>query len=440
MPTIQGIDQFFHNSFSVPGGGPYGTVTGTPVLDTSIKPPLESAAVLLDNPGTGDVLGYTVSGTPARAWCGFYFRMATGSATSLLIQFATVGGNVARLYYDSGAAFLATIDEINYEYYAITLDEYQWVEMIYDASGTTHNLYTRIAGVDGTSVPRAGTSASTISNFTLTGPAFGNQHRFAHVMWGSAASTSDWLGEPTTLRSNTIYEGGVDGAIFDTFGNSPPDTTFDLGAGVECLYTTVQAHSGTRSIRWVAPNPTGVAQTGWSGFGSLTSNVWQRFYMFLPALPADNNFYPAAFRTGADTFCAGLRILSSGSGGIVTGRDASNSSAGCDGSVAVATGQWVRIEWRVLPGVGGTGTMNWRLFNDADSTTASDSNGSTGLTLGANINRNNVGFNVAVPAAGLTVYFDDIAVSTEGWIGPALVEDVETEALPQIPGMGAIGL
>lgn len=38
MPTVAGTDLFTHNNFTVPGGGPYSAVAGTPTVDTTTKP------------------------------------------------------------------------------------------------------------------------------------------------------------------------------------------------------------------------------------------------------------------------------------------------------------------------------------------------------------------------------------------------------------------
>jgi hypothetical protein len=212
--------------------------------------------------------------------------------------------------------------------------------------------------------------------------------------------------------------GGVDGADVTTGEASP--NTFDTVAqnSGQPDYSNVQSHSAPLAIRWVAPAPTASSFVAFGpGLGSTTIDVYARFYVFVPSLPADNNWYPMFHRTNTNAACAGLRILSSG---IISARDATNTSCGIDGSVAVATNQWVRIECRVLPHTS-AGTMEWRLYNNADSSTITDSNSGTGFAFGANIDQSNFGFNVSFPAAGLTVYFDDLQIATSGWIGPTVI-------------------
>lgn len=211
---------------------------------------------------------------------------------------------------------------------------------------------------------------------------------------------------------STNLETGVNGANVDPADAGSPDH-FDAVSGIPPVYTNVQKHSGNLSMRWSSLTTVQLVQ--WTGLGSITGDYYVRFYLFLPSLPPDNNCYPINVRTSADANCALLRILSTG---IIQGRDASNSSAGIDGTVAVATNQWVRIEWRVRAGTGGTGLMTWQLFNSADSTTVTDSGSATGLTLGANIDRVSFGLLVTAPAAGMTIYFDDLADGTTGWLGP----------------------
>ena len=217
---------------------------------------------------------------------------------------------------------------------------------------------------------------------------------------------------PAPPLSNNL-DLGVDGVDVTSGDPGSPDS-FNAVTGTPPKYTNVQARD-TLSMRWVAQNNVQFCQ--FTGLGSITTNVYVRTYMYLPALPGDNNFYPLNFRTSADVSCAILRILADGT---IQGRTADNSNAFAEGTISVATNQWVRLEWRVLPSTT-AGTMEWRLYNNADSSTASDSASNAGIVLGANIDRHSIGLTTAGVAAGLTVYYDDIAVSSTGWIGPSAV-------------------
>lgn len=212
------------------------------------------------------------------------------------------------------------------------------------------------------------------------------------------------------VRSNTL-EQGVDGNDVTTLDAGSPDS-FNAISAVPPKYTNVQKHSGALSMRWVTQIGPQFCQ--YTPLGGITTDGWMRAYMFMPALPSDNNFYPLAFRTAADASCAILRILTTG---VVQGRTADNSNAFAEGTVACATNQWIRLEWRVLPSVT-AGTMEWRLYNSADSSSPSDSASATGLVLGADLGSASYGLHTATVAAGMTVYYDDVDYSDVGWIGP----------------------
>lgn len=219
---------------------------------------------------------------------------------------------------------------------------------------------------------------------------------------------------PAPPLSNTLSN-GVDGVDVATSDPGSPNS-FQLVTATPPKYTNVQFHSSPLSMRWL-----NVVASHWCAFqslGSLTSDVYTRVYLFLPSLPSDNNFYPIAFRTNADASCAILRILSTG---IIQMRNAANSQIGNDSLVPVATNQWVRIETRVKASAT-VGEMEWRLYNSADSLTYTDTSKTiAGAVLGANLDAINFGTNVTFPAAGITFYFDDLAVSTTDWVGPSIV-------------------
>jgi hypothetical protein len=94
-----------------------------------------------------------------------------------------------------------------------------------------------------------------------------------------------------------------------------------------------------------------------------------------------------------------------------------------NGAVAVGTNKWVRIEIRCrTTAATTTGELDWWLYNTADATniTASDETKSaTGLNLATNVDEVRFG-QVTNPIASYTTYFDDMAVSTTGKIGPQI--------------------
>lgn len=224
---------------------------------------------------------------------------------------------------------------------------------------------------------------------------------------------------PAPPLSNT-FEGGTNGVAIDT-GNAG-GASGDAFQGVtegdpqSPFFSNVQAR-GTLSCRYTyTSTPVGPHFVSWTGLGSLTTAVYLRTYIYLPSLPSDNNFYPIGIRTNADASSAIIRILADGT---IQGRDAGNSGIS-SGTIPIATGQWTRLEVRVISSTT-VGELEWRLYNSADSVSITDTQNATGAVLGADTSRTNFGQTTANPAQPFTVYFDDLRVSTTGWIGPTAV-------------------
>jgi hypothetical protein len=202
MPTVQGTDLFYHNDFTVPGGGPYSAISGTPARDTTVLRPGDPASLLIETTAATERVQYTLSPTPNLGWCAFGFRQNTGeepSGNTTLLQFWTNGFGVpTKLYWVPGSNdFSLTVNDNNYQTKTVSLDAWHWMEIIYEANSTTHTAYARLDGVDFTPATLAGQSSTQVQYLELGSFANTNKVRYSHVMWGSAASTTDWLGEPT---------------------------------------------------------------------------------------------------------------------------------------------------------------------------------------------------------------------------------------------------
>ena len=239
---------------------------------------------------------------------------------------------------------------------------------------------------------------------------------------------------PAPPLTNTL-EGGTNGVEITsaTSGGGSGDAFSTTTEAVEGspFFNSTQKRD-TLSMRFnYASAPAGTLFAGWSGLGSLTTAVYIRTYLYIPSALPDNNFYPIGIRTAANASSAIIRILSTG---IVHGRDAGNSQISA-GTVAAATGQWIRLEARVVSSTT-AGELEWRLFNNADSTTADDTANATGAVLGVDTDRVNFGCNVTAPVQPFTVYFDDMAVSTAGWLGPT---QTSTPGPADNPPIGFLG-
>lgn len=210
MPTVQGTDLFSHNDFTVPGGGPYSIVTGTPVADASILRPGDPASLLIENVGS-EWVEWTLNPTPDLGWCGFGFRQNTGdepAGNTIIVQFWTNGyGQATKLYWIPGSNDLSlTVGDVSFQTKPCSLDAWHWIEVIYQANSTTHGAYARLDGSDFTPDSLGGQSSTQVQYLEIGSFFTTHKVRYSHVMWGSAASVSDWLGEPPGIpfRSQSL--------------------------------------------------------------------------------------------------------------------------------------------------------------------------------------------------------------------------------------------
>jgi hypothetical protein len=208
-------------------------------------------------------------------------------------------------------------------------------------------------------------------------------------------------------------------------------TTITTGASVTFDYSATQAHGGALAARIVQPATPAITFGEASGFGIAGGvDVFARGYFFFPALPAaDAQLF--IFRTAAAANSARLRIASTG---FISALNAAGNGTGTAGTVQVATNQWVRIEFRVNASTT-VGQVEWWLYNNAESLTASDTASATAQVLGADTDALRVGTGSASPAS-FTFYFDDLAASTTGPIGPVATSAATTTFIPRRMPLG----
>lgn len=205
--------------------------------------------------------------------------------------------------------------------------------------------------------------------------------------------------------------GGKSGNIFDAVSIGTNLVTYDntitRGAYAAQLVTAATGAIGTLK---------------WNTLGSLTSSVYFRCYIFLTAIPGIHLYFGQA-NNNAGTRCAGIEVVAT------TGKISFENAAGTDnttdllGTTTVATNQWVRLEWRIIPATS-SATIEWRLYNtdaDADSASYTETKISTVQVLLANIDQIAWGIPDSPVPGSFTYYVDDIAVSTADWIGPSSV-------------------
>lgn len=200
MPTVQGTDPFEHGSVAAP---PFSLVFGAPTIVTSPTYP-HGGVKTLSVVTTGGNIGvrYNISATPDRGWQGIAFRITSDWVEA---QFATIGavaGNTPRLALNASRqiyGFFTGGGTSSVPSTALDLDEWHWLEMIFNVTGTTRNCYWRLNGVDQDPFDKSGESASTASYaqfLSFSGDPVGGTLLMGLWKWGSAAADDDWLGEP----------------------------------------------------------------------------------------------------------------------------------------------------------------------------------------------------------------------------------------------------
>lgn len=195
MPTVQGTDDFDHaidTSF-------YDAVFGAPVAVAS--PLYQSQPRSLEVVSAGSNIGVrkNYSGSPARGWLAAPLRVASALPADdvVVASFLSGTGTVARLVVATVGLYPFVSGQTQPEV-AIDPDEFNWVEAIFDVSGTTHALHWALNGVTQTPATLTGQVASSVVYNQLVSLS-GNAALTWHAglwKWGSAASSSDWLGEP----------------------------------------------------------------------------------------------------------------------------------------------------------------------------------------------------------------------------------------------------
>lgn len=225
---------------------------------------------------------------------------------------------------------------------------------------------------------------------------------------------------------------GTDAALVTVGNSANPDAWGAVTDPNSVLtYSTTQIKRGLTSMALASPAVYAATHAGWISLAIAGDvDVWTRQYVFVPAISTSAMPIMSMLTAAGTTTCRGR--FNGTTGRVTFTNGAGTEIAAATGTVAVATGQWVRVEFRVRANAT-TGEVEWRLFNDPDSTTATETGGATGQALGADINTVRFGFTGTSGPVSTTWFFDDLAMDTAGWIGPATVVDDTTKLA--IPGM-----
>lgn len=199
MPTVQGTDDFNHAINS----GAYDAFFGAPVQ--VLTPIYQSQPATLKIPSAGTNVGVrkNITGSPTKGWMGWALRFETIPTGAGVVcgELRDAGGTVTRFVVESSGELHCYVSGgVVRSYGVIAADTWYWVEAIFDVNDGTgiKKCYWRVNGVDQT------TASDTVAASTLSWSQLlsldGNGTADWYVglwKWGSAASVTDWLGEPS---------------------------------------------------------------------------------------------------------------------------------------------------------------------------------------------------------------------------------------------------
>lgn len=219
------------------------------------------------------------------------------------------------------------------------------------------------------------------------------------------------------LRSNS-FEGGSDGTTITT-GNSggASGDAFDavsIGASGTFKFSTVQEAHGALSAQIVEPGTGRAIRGEWTGLGGGSSNIYFRCYLWVPSGSLSNRIHFIGVRASPDALCSQMGLNTDGTLRVTNAAGTQVSAS----SSAPARDQWVRYELRVKASTT-VGEVEWRYFNTPDSETATETASVSSQVLSANADAVRWGVVTTPAPTSITIYIDDLAVDTAGWIGPA---------------------
>jgi len=240
-------------------------------------------------------------------------------------------------------------------------------------------------------------------------------------MWNQSGKKRNgvhYVGDEVSIEWDAFQKGsanfdtGSNGAAITSSqadGTPTPWSTVDISGGNSVTFSSTHAAHGTLSAKLTNGGSSGGPKLIWSDLGT-SHNYYGRGYMYWPAHPANTWTFLSALADGST--CWSMQIDSSG---IVRVYNAGGGELFAF-ATAVATGQWVRIEYHADHPAG---ELEAKLFNvDPDSGTATESHSATGVIRDA-ANE----FSFSGGHLGDTMYWDDLVACATAYPGPYSVDD-----------------
>lgn len=219
-----------------------------------------------------------------------------------------------------------------------------------------------------------------------------------------------------TLLLVNSFEGGTAGAavIAGTFGSgSPWDLVTATNASV--VYAAHGAH-GALAGQFSTTAAGGVASVSWTNnsVGQLVS-LYGRAYIWLTAAPAV---------TDAVIQMMGASGSHAGNIQITTAQQLVMQTPGfvtaATFTSVIPVGQWVRVEWHIVAGAAGVGSLTVNYYASDDASTPAETHTDTANAWGGTggITEVDFGWTNTHPSQPV-MYLDDLALSGSGFPGPA---------------------
>lgn len=220
------------------------------------------------------------------------------------------------------------------------------------------------------------------------------------------------------LQNNA--EGGSQGATV-TVGNSggASGNAWDQFTGVAPTFDNTHPAHGTYAYKVIAPAVAAETAMYWnSSLGTLTT-AYGRVYCYLSALPASTQYVTLCICDKSGTGpCAAVVVNDTGSVALV---DSVASVA--VSSVLVRAAALFRVDWRVVCNAA-TGVIQAQLFTSApDGSSPDQTITATNANTRDQFTAFKVGFDGSTLTPGLTAWYDDININTNGFPGPAVTSN-----------------
>lgn len=217
------------------------------------------------------------------------------------------------------------------------------------------------------------------------------------------ANTAEGGSSGTTV--STGNSGGSSGSAWDAV-----DTP---GTGGVIAYDNAHAAHGTIAYKFVSPNPTATQRIRWTTSPGSFSEIWGRAYVYCTAAPS-SSLQLIRINNGSQTRQATVLL-----GTDQKLHPSDSASVQANGTVSYNLSAWFRIEFHFL-GNSSTGVIEAKLFNTADSSSASETVTRSSANTDTGSGAAQVEFGIGSAGnAGYTFWLDDLQINASGYPGPA---------------------